>query len=308
MLVPDLAAGIARVAGSPAGVNAVTPSGDRVTASGALLGGRDGAGARPRRAHRRGAAPVARRCCALAREVDAARAAAEAARPAARERGGDPAPARGDSRAAPKTGAATARRSPGWRRSAARHLVATLRAEASRRARGAALVRGADGARRRPPARRLLEREREALEEKAEEAARGYLALEDAQKVAAERRMEARLALADARARAEAAASACRARPPRRPGPRRARGGARAGGGATSRGAIDAAEVEVAEAQAARERDGRAAPEGRATLLVEARRSSGGARGARPRTEQRATAEVEALHAAAAGDLESCRR
>ncbi len=187
-------------------VNAVTPHGDRVTASGALLGGADGValGLVGRRAER----------MALAEEIAELDDVVAAARR-------DEVEAEGLVRASDE---------------AIRRLRADIRRHAEDRSRGGEALAGVErelGHVRQTLAlhelefdeladslvfaheaaailgRRLaaLEQERAAVETRAEEAARGYVAIEASRNEAAERRMEVRLALAEARARHESAAN-----------------------------------------------------------------------------------------------------
>jgi chromosome segregation protein len=202
-LVPDLETGIRRWL--EGGVNAVTPQGERVTSSGALLAGRDGpalglveriAEVRHLRLERtRLAEAVEAAQAEVTRAQQDAAAYEERIRALRRELAslaedksrGQEALARVD-----KAGRELAGQVELVERERAE--FETLHADA-----GAALVTLA-------AALEALEGERASLEERAEEAGRGYLAVESERKAALERRMELKLAHAQARSQAEAAA------------------------------------------------------------------------------------------------------
>ncbi len=185
-------------------LNAVTPRGDRVTRSGALLGGPDGEalGLVGRTAERR---ELAREIAVLAERLDAVR----------REAGALEERVEAGERAIAGLRHDIARQAEDRSRGGAdlarvekelSHVLQSLEGLALERrelteqmafAHEAAAVVG----------RRLaaLQEQKSAIERQAEEAARGYLALETARGEASERRMEVRLALTEARATADGA-------------------------------------------------------------------------------------------------------
>ena len=273
-------------------VNAVTPRGDRVTASGALLGGADGValGLVGRRAERRaleeeiahldGVVTTARHeeleAEALVREADETlrRLRADLRRHAEdRSRGGEAL-------------AGVERELGHVRRTLELHegefeelqdaLVFTHEAAAILRRRLAA-----------------MEQERADVEARAEEAARGYVAIEAARGEAAEKRMEIRLALAEARARSESAASrVARGRDEVRQLEQRAEGLASEAEELGRR--LGAAEVEITEAEALaaqREEERRAA----GACLVQARQRLAALEG-EAGSEDAKRHEVQRLH------------
>ncbi|MDF1701353.1 MAG: hypothetical protein P1V36_09380, partial [Planctomycetota bacterium] len=202
VLVPDLISGVQEY--RERGMNSVTPAGDRVTASGAILGGRDAPslGLVERTAERRQLVhDVAELDAAVAQArqdaTDAEAALAQCRQEVHRLREEIAQHAANHSR----------RREALERvekeRTYVRQGVETLASEIAElegfhaeAARQATVV-----------AERVagLEGERATLEESAEEAGRGYVAVETSRKSAAERRMEARLALAEVTSRAQSA-------------------------------------------------------------------------------------------------------
>jgi chromosome segregation protein len=202
VLVPDLRAGVQEH--RERGLNAVTPQGDRVTASGALLGGRDAVslGLVERTAERR---RLVGQVEALDADLEAARGQVQEAEAALRASGEEVARLR---RAIAEHAADHGRRREAVERveQESRHVGEALEVldaeiEEVRALRAEAAAATADVARRVA----ALEAERADLEERAEEAGRGYLAVEAERKASGERRMEARLALAETRSRARAA-------------------------------------------------------------------------------------------------------
>lgn len=202
VLVPDLAAGIQEYL--ERGVNAVTPSGERVTASGALLAGHDrnSMGLVERAAEMRALGAEVQR---LEADVETARAEASTAEASVREveetlrrlrieladRIEDKS-RRGEALARVEKERSHVSQSIEVLESELRELSAL--AEDSRKAMTDVTARV-----------EALESERESLEEQAEEAARGYVAVDASRKTASERRMEVKLAFADARSRAATA-------------------------------------------------------------------------------------------------------
>ena len=202
VLVPDLRAGVQEF--HERGMNSVTPEGDRVTASGALLGGRDapslGLVQRTTELRR-----LTEEMSSLADAVEAARTAASDAAEASRESSEEVRRLRAeiaDHAADHSRRSEALARVDKERRQVGEALetldteieeMRTLRSE-SEQAVGVVAQRVA-----------TLEAERSSLEEQAEEAGRGYLAVDGERKVAAERRMDARVALAEARSLATAA-------------------------------------------------------------------------------------------------------
>ncbi|MDJ0523599.1 MAG: AAA family ATPase, partial [Planctomycetota bacterium] len=202
VLVPDLVAGVQEF--RERGMNAVTPEGDRVTSSGALLGGRDAVslGLVERTTERRRLEQELR---GLDAAVEQARTDATDAEQAVRESEEEVRRLRAEiaEHAADHSRRSEALKRVDKERTYVRDALVTLDSEIaemqgfrSEVASSAAVV-----------AERLagLEEERSALESKAEEAGRGYVAIEEERKAAAERRMEARLALAEVRSQAQAA-------------------------------------------------------------------------------------------------------
>jgi len=202
VLVPDLVAGVQEY--RERGMNAVTPDGDRVTASGAMLGGRDAPslGLVQRTAERRqlthevadlGAAVEQARQDATDAEV-----ALEACKQELRQLRQEIA-----DHAADHSRRREALERVEKERTYVRQSVETLASEIAEMEAFRSEAETLAGA----VAERLatLEGERASLEERAEEAGRGYMAIETERKAAAERRMEARLALAKITSRAQAA-------------------------------------------------------------------------------------------------------
>jgi len=202
VLVPDLVAGVQEF--RERGMNAVTPAGDRVTASGAILGGRDtvSLGLVERTAERRRLEEEVRR---LDDTVTAARVTATEADEAVRASDEEIRRLRAEiaQQAADHSRRSEALERVDKERTYIGQALETMESEIAemegfrREAEAAAAVVGARVA--------GLEQERSALETKAEEAGRGYLAVDAERKAAAERRMEARLALAEVRSQAGAA-------------------------------------------------------------------------------------------------------
>jgi len=202
VLVPDLRAGVQEF--HERGMNSVTPEGDRVTASGALLGGRDAPslGLVQRTAELR---RLTEEMGALAEAVEAARTAASDAAEASRESSEEVRRLRAKiaEHAADHSRRSEALARVDKERRQVRQALDTLDSEIeemktlrseSEQAVGVVAQRVA-----------TLEAERSSLEERAEEAGRGYLAVDAERGVAAERRMDARVALAEARSLATAA-------------------------------------------------------------------------------------------------------
>jgi chromosome segregation protein len=206
LLVPDIATGIGAWRKSAAGVNAVTPSGDRITASGAVVGGAGAAalGLVERAAEMRRLTEEVR---SLSGEVDAAAAAAERARDAVR--GAEEAIRRSRQDIARRTedrsrhGAALARIEK--ERGHLAGLAEEANAEAAEQEAARAIAES--GAVAAAGAAAELERRRAEVEAQADEALSAFEALEARTKSVGERRMEVRLAIADARARADAASA-----------------------------------------------------------------------------------------------------
>jgi chromosome segregation protein len=246
VLVPDLRAGVQEYL--ERGLNAVTPDGDRVTASGALLGGRD--------APSLGLVERSTELRRLKQEMGALTATAEAARTAVTDAEATVAQREEEVRRLrseiAEHAADRSRRSEALTRvekerryadQAIEMLVAEIEEMESlgrqaREAAGAiaAVVAG-------------LESERAQLEERAEEAGRGFLALDAERKEAAERRMEARLTLAESRSRAEAARQRVERARAEIAGLEE-RAGAYDSEAGELEGRIDAAEIDATEAQA----------------------------------------------------------
>ena len=304
VLVPDLAAGVAAWRAAAAGTNAVTPSGDRVTASGALVNGSGAAalGLVERAAEVRRLSDEVR---GLAGEVDAARASADAARTALRtaeesvRRLRQEIARRAEDRS--RHGAALARVEK-----ERTHLADTdAAADAEARELDAARSKALEGAGRAADEAAALEGDRAAAEASAAETMASFVALEARMKAVAERRMEAKLAAADARARADAAAGrAARVRRDAALLVERAEA-ARAEAGALGQ-RVSASEVEAAEAQAVlRDRD--AARRRDADLLVEARRAVEALDRGLSETRNRVT-EVRNLHERLRAELDEHRR
>ena len=202
VLVPDLPAGIQEYL--ERGINAVTPTGERVTASGALLAGHDaqslgllerGAEVRSLRAENESLDGVLESATRDARAAEeAVRIADEDIRRLRRE-------LTHHAEDKSRRGAALARvEKERVHVTDGLELLASETAELE--AFVASMTAGAEEV-----ATRLtsLEQERDTFEEQAEEWARGYLAVDADRKTASERRMELRIELADARARSEAA-------------------------------------------------------------------------------------------------------
>ncbi len=202
VLVPDLVAGVQEY--HERGMNAVTPDGDRVTSSGAMLGGRDAPslGLVQRTAQRR----------QLTNEVAGVDAAVEQARQDAADAEVALEACKQELRQLRQEiadhAANHSRRSEALERvekerTYVRQAVETLVSEIAEMEglRGEAATHASAVAERLA----VLEAERANLEERAEEAGRGYVAVETSRKAAAERRMEARLALADVTSRADSA-------------------------------------------------------------------------------------------------------
>lgn len=190
------------------GQNAVTPRGERVTASGALLGGHTAAGVG---LVERGAEIKQLRSAieALDAEVEAARIAAREAEGTVREMEQRLKHMRAELaervRDHSRQGEALTRVEQDRER--IEKEIAQLGDESTelvgfrdaRAEEAATIQRDVD----------LLEEERQALEEQAEEAARGYLAVDQQRKVASERRMDLRVALSEARNRVESLTARC---------------------------------------------------------------------------------------------------
>jgi chromosome segregation protein len=303
LLVPDLRAGIGAWRSSAAGVNAVTPAGDRITASGAVVGGAGAAalGLVERAAEMRRLTEEVR---TLSAEVDAAAGAADRAREAVRDaeeairRRRQDIARRSEDRG--RHGAALARIEK--ERGHLASLAAAAGAEASEQE--AARAEAEAGAAAAAGVAAGLERRRLEVEALAEEALTAFEALETRTKTVGERRMEVRLAIADARARADAASA--RAERVRRDVAAllERSEAARAEAGALA-ARVGATEVEVAEAESvrrSRESDRRRD----ADRLVEARgahesldRDLAGARGR--------TSEVAELHERLRRELDEFR-
>ncbi len=202
VLVPDLRSGVQEQL--ERNVNAVTPEGDRVTASGALLGGRDGMslGLVEREAERRA---LLAEIGALAEAVEAAGTRADDAETAARDAEEEVRRLRAEiaEHAADHSRRSEALARVDKERAHVDQAIAVLDTEvAEMKALQSDSRAAAESVMQRVQA---LEQERAAIEEKAEEAGRGFLALEAERKAVAERRMDVRLALAEARSRADAA-------------------------------------------------------------------------------------------------------
>ncbi|MDA1194193.1 MAG: chromosome segregation protein SMC [Planctomycetota bacterium] len=202
VLVPDLIAGVQEYI--ERGVNAVTPAGDRVTASGAMLGGRDAPslGLVQRTAERRS---LVREVARLDREVEAARteaSEAESALAACREM------LRRLREEIAQHGADHSRRREAIERVEKERTYVVQGIETVASERGELESFRADAAAQAlSVAARVaeLEAERVAVEERAEEAGRGYLAIEAERKTFVEQRMETQVALAELRSRAQGA-------------------------------------------------------------------------------------------------------
>ncbi len=202
VLVPDLIAGVQEF--RERGMNAVTARGDRVTASGAILGGRDAVslGLVERTSERRRLEEELRGLDAAVvqtrtDESDADEAVRESEVVVRRLRSEIAEHAADHSR---RSEALTRVEKE---RTHVEQALETLDSE----------IREMEGFRTEADASTSevglrvagLEEERSALEERAEEAGRGYVAIDTERKAAAERRMEARLALAEIRSTAQAA-------------------------------------------------------------------------------------------------------
>jgi chromosome segregation protein len=202
LLVPDLPAALAAWAERPQ--NAVTPGGERITVSGAVLGGADGhvLGLLERTAERRALADDLPRLDGQVAMLQEAALAAERAVTESEAQIGRLRQALADHAEERSQGGQALARAEKERAHVLQALM-VLRAEA------ADLAGQVDVAREAAEALatevRALETARETLEEQAEEAARGYLALEARRKAVSERRMEIRLAVAEATGRAEGA-------------------------------------------------------------------------------------------------------
>ncbi len=202
VLVPDLVAGVQEF--QERGLNAVTPAGDRVTASGAILGGRDAPslGLVERTAERRQLVQEVERLDAAVAAARTEAAEAEEALTACRQE------VRNLREAIAEHAANHSRRREALERvekerAYVREAFETLASEVAelqgfrdevQTQAGVVAARVAE-----------LEGRRASLEERAEEAGRGYVAVETERKAAAERRMEARLALAEVSSRADSA-------------------------------------------------------------------------------------------------------
>ena len=301
VLVPDLIAGVQEF--QERGMNAVTPAGDRVTASGAILGGRDAPslGLVERTAERR----------QLVQDVERLDAAVAAARTEAAEAEEALAACRQEVRhlreAIAEHAANHSRRREALERvekerTYVREAVETLasevaelegfRAEAQQQA-GVVAERVAS-----------LEGQRASLEERAEEAGRGYVAVESERKAAAERRMEARLALAEVSSRADSARQRM-ARATEEIRSLEQRASAYDAEAVELQARIQRAEIDVTEAEAA-VRKSEEARSAAGDVLTEARdalaaleSTAGGVEGRRR--------EVQQAHEAVRGQLESLR-
>lgn len=301
VLVPDLAAGVA--AWERSACSAVTPEGDRVAASGALWAGRDGPslGLVERIAEMRRLREERQR---LSEAVEAAQAQVAEAQ---------------------QQGAAYEERILALRRELATHHQDSTRSrEALARVERAA--RELDGQmvlvdqereefeQRRAQAAALLvtlaaglealEGERQSLEERAEEAGRGYLAVEAERKAALERRMELRLAHAQAVGRAEQSAER-RDRSRRERDDLLAREAQLRGEAEQGTRRIGEAEVEAAEA-AARARAAEGERDGAGDRLVGARERLAVAEGSRGQQAERRH-ELARLHEAVRERLDAHR-
>lgn len=266
LLVDDLEQGIAHW--RRAGTNAVTPSGDRITASGALLGGTD--------AQVLGLIERSAELLSLGEDVTRldgvlqhARAEVVGLEGALRTTEGEVETLRADlsRRAEARSRGHEALTRVEKERDRLLQGLEVLDLEFEDLAEALAFAHEAGAV----VGRRVeaLEEERTALEEQAEEAARGYVAAESARNAAGEHRMEVRIAVAEARARREAARGRLdRAAEEMRLLGRRAQVLDAEGEELTTR--VTDAEVEIAETEALarrREEDRRAA----ADLLVQAR-------------------------------------
>ena len=282
VLVPDLATGIQ--AWTERGVNAVTPEGERVTSSGALLAGRDGP-----------ALGLVERIAEL-RHLREERARLDEAVEGSQA---DVVHAQQDVAAYEERIRALRRELAGHAEDTSRSREALVRVEKagreldghlglveSERVEFEQLHAEASGALVTLAARlEGLEGERQALEERAEEAGRGYLAVEAERKAALERRMELKLAHAQARSQCEGAAER-RDRARRERAELEARVAALAEDGAQMTRRIGEAEVEAAEALA-RVRSADAERRGAADVLVAARERLGTLEGSLSAHEQR---------------------
>jgi chromosome segregation protein len=304
MLVPDLAAGIAAWRASPAGRNAVTASGDRVTASGALVGGFSGTalGLVERSAEVKRLAEEVR---ALSARLAAEESAVEKARAAGRAAEADLRRLRAEIAARAEVrsrhGASLARSE----RERAHLSEASAQAEREAAEQAAALSSAEAGAASAATTAGRLEGERLALEAKAEESMSGFAALEQSIQEETERRLQARLAMADAKSRADAARE--RADGVRREASRlrEAAEAARVeAGGLAAR--IAAADAEVAEAEATR-KDREAARRRDGEALVAARKAVEDLERALVESRSKAT-EVQALHERLRTEHEDLRR
>ncbi len=148
------------------------------------------------------------------------------------------------------------------------------------------------------------ERRREALEERAEEAARGYVAMEASRKEAAERRMQMMLALAEAKAKAESAERrVTRARDEAAALDARAEEAAAESKALGDR--LSRAEITVTEANAAAEQ-GEALKSGKGTELLEARNVLAACDEGATAADKRRR-EVQRLHDTLREELAACR-
>ncbi len=290
VLVPHLAAGIE--AWIERGVNAVTPEGERVTSSGALLAGRDGP-----------ALGLVERIAEL-RHLREERARLDEAVEGSQA---DVVHAQQDVAAYEERIRALRREFAGHAEDTSRSREALVRVEKagreldgqlalvlSERVEFEQLHAEASGALVTLSARlEGLEGERLALEERAEEAGRGYLAVEAERKAALERRMELKLAHAQARSQSEAAAER-RDRAHRERAELEARATALAEDGAQMTRRIGEAEIEAAEALA-RVRSADAERRGAADVLVAGRERLATLEGSLSAHEQRRL-ELASLH------------
>ena len=269
VLVPDMAAGIAVWRTSALGTNAVTLAGDRVTASGGLVSGAGASslGLVERAGEVRRLSDEVR---TLAGDVELAAKTAETAREAVRSaeetirRLRQEITRRGEDRS--RHGAALARSEK-----ERAHLVdSTALCESETAELVDVLATAEAAAGRSSMAARALDGDRASAEVSAEEAMAAVATLETRMKAVGERRMQVRLAEADARARADAAAG--RAARVRRDAALLAeRAVASRAEAHLLRGRIGASEVERTEAEATlRDRDAVRRRDG--DLLVEARR------------------------------------
>jgi len=303
VLVPDLPAGVAawRAGGR---VEAVTPSGDRLAASGLLVagGGASSLGLLERAAEVRRLTDQVR---ALGEDVEAARAAAEAEREGVRRadeqvrRLRQEIARRTEDRSRQGASLARAEKERAHLTDGETAMVAEAREVET------ALATAEGGASEAAAAAAVLDAERTAAEARADDAMASFAALDTRIKGVTERRMEAKLASADARARADAAgARAARIR--RDAGLLRERAEASRAEGEALAHRIGTSEVEASEAESVlRESD--AARRRDADQLVAARRAVEAFDRDVVSSRDRLT-QVRSLHESLRTELEEFRR